>query len=115
MRNVRPDTRSRLRTWVALLLVTVAAMAGLSGCGFRQSESQVLAGKGTPYGDLLVPKLSATVKDGAVGVPVDQPVTLTVQGGVLGSVSMADDQGEAVKGDISPDGLSWSATEVAVP
>ena len=72
---------------------------------------QVLVGKGTPYGNLLVPKLTATVEDGAVGVPVDQPITLSVQGGVLGTVSMLDQDGEAVEGVMSPDGLSWSAAE----
>jgi lipoprotein-anchoring transpeptidase ErfK/SrfK len=108
MRNVGPAPRSRWRSWFALLLVVIAVV-GAGGCG-RAPEHQVLAGKGTPYGDLLVPKLTATVKDGAVGVPVDQPVTLTAQGGVLGSVSMVDDAGDEVKGDISPDGLTWSAT-----
>lgn len=110
MRDIGSAPRRRFRSWFALLLVVVAASAGLSGCGQRTSDPQVLAGKGTPYGDLLVPKLTATVKDGAVGVPVDQPVTLTVQGGVLGRVSMVDDKGDAVTGDISADGLTWSTT-----
>lgn len=108
MRDVGPAHRSRLRSWVGLLMVLVAIV---SGCGNGQSGSGVLAGKGTPYADLLVPKLSASVKDGAVGVPVDQPVSLTVQGGVLGTVTMVDDEGEAVKGDISPDGLTWTTTD----
>lgn len=111
MRNVGPVARSRSRSWLALLLVALAVAAGVSGCGSRQSEPQVLADKGTPYSDLLVPKLTASVKDGAVGVPVDQPVTLTVAGGVLGSVAVVDDKGEAVKGDISPDGVTWTAAE----
>lgn len=111
MRNVGPATRSRFRSWGAALLVVIATMAAVSGCGYRQSGPEALADKGTPYSDLLVPKLTASVKDGAVGVPVDQPVTLSVQGGVFASVSMVDDKGHAVKGDISPDGLAWSATE----
>lgn len=110
MRERGSAPRRRFRSWFALLLVVIAASAGLSGCGQQTSDPQVLAGKGTPYGDLLVPKLTATVKDGAVGVPVDQPVTLTVSGGVLGRVSMVDDKGDAVTGDISPDGLTWSTT-----
>ncbi len=110
MRNVGPACRLRPRTWLALLMVIVA-MAGLSGCGGRQSGMGILADKGTPYSDLLVPKLTASVKDGAVGVPVDQPVTLTVQGGVLGSVAMVDDEGETVKGEIGPGGLTWSTTD----
>jgi lipoprotein-anchoring transpeptidase ErfK/SrfK len=71
----------------------------------------VLAGKGTPYSDLLVPKLNASVPDGAVGVPVDQPVTLTVQGGVLGPVSITDDEGAEIAGRLSDDGLRWVTTD----
>ena len=36
-------------------------------------QPQVINDKGTPFGDLLVPKLTASVKDGAVGVSVDRP------------------------------------------
>lgn len=111
MRNAEPVLRSRFRSWFALLLVGIATAAGVSGCGHRQSEHQVLADKGTPYSDLLVPKLTATVKDGEVGVAVDKPVKLTVQGGVLDSVAVVDDEGDAVAGDISPDGLNWTATD----
>ncbi|MGI9126290.1 MAG: L,D-transpeptidase, partial [Mycobacterium sp.] len=86
-------------------------LLGISGCGQRNSDQQVLADKGTPYSDLLVPKLDASVKDGAVGMHVDQPVTLKVQGGILGTVSMVDGDGENVEGKLSPDGLSWATAE----
>lgn len=99
-----------MRKLLALLLLP-ALLLGLSGCGQRDSGPKVLAGKGTPYSDLLVPKLSASVQDGAVGVPVDQPITVTVQGGVLGSVEMVDDQGDEVAGTVGADGLSWSTTD----
>lgn len=111
MRNIGPARRSRFGSLLAALLLVTAAMMGLSACGQQDAGPKVLAGKGTPYGDLLVPKLAATVTDGAVGIPVDQPITVTAQGGVLGQVSMIDDEGEAVPGELSPDGLSWSATE----
>ena len=58
-----------------------------------------------------MPKVTATVQDGAVGVPVDQPIAVTVAGGVLGSVSMVDQAGEAVPGELGPEGVSWAATE----
>lgn len=111
MRNAGPARRSRIRTLLVLLVVLLTAVAGLSGCGGRQSEPQVLADKGTPFGDLLVPKLTGSIKNEAVGVPVEQPVTFTVQGGVFGSVVVADDAGETVKGDLTSDGLSWTAAE----
>ncbi len=111
MRHVVTVARARFGPLMALLLLVPALVLGMSGCGSRDSGPQVLVGKGTPYGNLLVPKLTATVEDGAVGVPVDQPITLSVQGGVLGTVSMLDQDGEAVEGVMSPDGLSWSAAE----
>jgi len=110
MRNARPALRSRIRTLLVLLVVLITAVAGLSGCGSRQSGPEVLAGKGTPYQDLLVPKLTGAIKNEAVGVPVDQPVTLTAQGGVFGAVTLTDDAGEAVEGDVTSDGLTWTAT-----
>ena len=111
MRNAGPARRSRIRTLMVLLVVLLTASAGLTGCGARASETHVLVDKGTPYQDLLVPKLTGSIKNEAVGVPVDQPVTLTVQGGVFGSVVVADDAGEALKGDLTSDGLSWTASE----
>ena len=111
MRAHRPVRRPRLRAWLATLVIVFMALPAISGCGINRSEPTVLADKGTPYSDLLIPKLTASVTDGAVGVLVDQPITLTVQGGVLGSVDMLDDTGEPVAGDLSPDGLSWSATD----
>ena len=72
---------------------------------------QRIADKGTPYGDLLVPKLTASVKDGAVGVAVDDPVTVAAEGGVLGAVTMTNQNGSAVNGRLSPDGLTWTTTE----
>ena len=71
----------------------------------------MIADKGTPYGDLLVPELSASVKDGAVDVAVDQPVTVRASSGVLGSVSMVTDAGTEVAGRLSPDGVTWSTTD----
>jgi lipoprotein-anchoring transpeptidase ErfK/SrfK len=94
---------------LVLLVVMITAVAGLSACDARTSEPQVLADKGTPYQDLLVPKLTGSIKNEAVGVPVDQPVTLTAQGGVFGSVTLADDGGKTVKGDVTSDGLTWIA------
>lgn len=103
--------RSALRT-LLIALSAVIALLGLSGCGpSGPPPAKVLADKGTPYGDLLVPKVAASVQNGAVGVPVDQPITVTAQGGVLGTVAMTDENGESVPGTLSPDSVSWTATE----
>ncbi len=102
--------RRRLRRALAAVAVLPVVLVGVSACG-QSNNSGVLAGKGTPYSDLLVPKLTSTVQDGAVGVPVDQPVTVTARGGVFGNVTLVDDAGKPVPGKISPDGVTWSATE----
>jgi lipoprotein-anchoring transpeptidase ErfK/SrfK len=97
---------------VAVVALLSSVLVGVSGCsGQRSAATEVLADKGTPFSDLLVPKVTATVLDGAVGVAVEEPVTLTAQGGVLGSVSMVDDAGDEVAGEVSPDGVTWTTTE----
>ena len=112
MSDVRLIRRTRWRRRLAAALVVPLAVIGLSACGAQgNSQPAGLTDKGTPYSDLLVPKLTASVTDGAVGVAVDQPVTVSVAGGVLGSVTLTDDEGEAVPGKLDADGLNWVSTE----
>src|SRR5689334_12371853 len=103
------------RLYTSLLAVGMvsALVLGLSSCSSNSAPPpQVITDKGTPFGDLLVPKLTASVKDGAVGVTVDQPVTVGAEDGVLGAVSMVnDDEGTPAAGELSPDGLTWHTTE----
>ena len=79
MWQVRSVTRPR-RSRAALLAIALvsAGVLGLTACSGNSSPPQVavIADKGTPFGDLLVPKLTSSVTDGAVGVPVDAPVTV---------------------------------------
>ncbi len=60
-----------------------------------------------------MPRLQASVTDQAVGVPVDAPpVTVTAGDGVLGTVTMVNEAGNPVDGQLSPpDGLTWATTE----
>jgi hypothetical protein len=58
-----------------------------------------------------VPKLTASVKDGAVGVSVESPVTVSAEDGVLGAVTMVNDGREPVAGQLQPDGLTVATTE----
>ena len=71
----------------------------------------MISEKGDPFSNLLVPKLQASVTDGAVGVEVDSPVTVSAGDGVLGAVSMINEEGEPVAGQLSADGLTWSTAE----
>ena len=113
MRQLDSASRGRYARWVAVLLTLPALLVGVSACGGSQAPPpvKVIADKGTPYGDLLVPELSASVKDGAVDVAVDQPVTVRASSGVLGSVSMVTDAGTEVAGRLSSDGVTWSTTD----
>ena len=113
MWQVQSVARSRNRAWLVALTLVPAVVFGLSACNSNSAPPpvQVIADKGTPFGDLLVPKLTASVTDGAVGVAVDSPVTVSAEDGVLGAVTMVNEEGSSVTGQLSPDGLTWSTTE----
>ena len=114
MRRVHSATGRRgFRFWLIALAGLSAVALVLTGCT-RASVApapQVLADKGDPYSDLLAPTLQASVSDGAVGVPVDSPVTMTAGDGVLDTVTMVNEEGELVDGQLSADGLTWATTE----
>ncbi len=102
------------RAWLLAIALAGAVGLALSACSATSEPPpvKVIADKGTPFGDLLVPKLTASVTDGAVGVAVDSPVTVSAEYGVLGSVTMVNAaDGEPVAGRLSPDGLRWTTTE----
>src|SRR6476620_11423099 len=86
----------RNRAWLLAAALVPAIAFSLSACNSNPSppQPQVITDKGTPFGDLLVPKLAASVEDG-----------------VLGAVSMVNADGEPVAGRLSPDGLTWATTE----
>src|SRR5215204_7109433 len=114
MWQVKDMTRPRrFRACLMAIAMVPALIFGLNACSGNSAppQPQVIDDKGTPFGDLLVPKLTASVKDGAVGVTVDQPVTVGAEDGVLGAVTMVNEDGTAIAGQLSPDGLTWSTTE----
>ncbi len=103
---------TRQRGWLAVLMVPFAVFgAGACGSGAGTPPPKAIMDKATPFEDLLVPKLSASVTDGAVGVPVDRPVTVTADDGVLASVEVVNENGKSVDGQLNPDGVRWSTTE----
>ncbi|MGE0221135.1 L,D-transpeptidase [Mycolicibacterium sp.] len=114
MRRIGSVTGRRGSRFWLIALVTLSAVAMvLTGCTSKPAAPapQVIAEKGDPYSDLLVPRLQASVTDQAVGVPVDAPVTVTAGDGVLGTVTMVNEAGNPVDGQLSPDGLTWATTE----
>jgi lipoprotein-anchoring transpeptidase ErfK/SrfK len=114
MWQVRSVARPRRkRAWLMAVALAPAMMLGLSACNSAPAppRPKVITDKGTPYGDLLVPKLTASVTDGAVGVSVESPVTVSAEDGVLGAVGVVNEDGTPLAGQLSPDGLTWSTTE----
>ena len=103
----------RNRRWLTVIALVPAVVLGLSACSSNSAPPppQVITDKGTPFGDLLLPKLTASVKDGDVGVSVDSPVTVSAEDGVLGAVSMVNEDGSPVEGKLSKDGLQWATSE----
>ncbi|MGE2733069.1 L,D-transpeptidase [Mycolicibacterium vaccae] len=103
----------RRRAWLSTMAVVPAMLLGLTACGSgaQDTEPQTISDKGTPYGDLLIPRVKSSVEDGAVGVSVDSPVTVSAEFGVLGAVSMVNESGKTVKGKLSEDGLTWETAE----
>jgi hypothetical protein len=69
----------RYRAWLSALALAAAVVVGISACTSTPASPpvQVITDKGDPYSNLLVPKLQASVTDGAVGVPLDSPVTVS--------------------------------------
>ncbi|MFI5511266.1 Ig-like domain-containing protein [Mycobacterium sp. NPDC051804] len=103
----------RNRRWLTVIALIPAIVLGLSACSSNSAppQAQVITDKGTPFGDLLLPKLAASVKDGDVGVSAASPVTVGAEDGVLGAVSMVNEDGEPVEGKLSKDGLQWATAE----
>ncbi len=84
-----------------MVLVAVFGVACSSGPS-APVAAKVIENKGTPFADLLVPKLTSSVADGAVGVTVDAPVTVSVADGVLASVAMVNDNGRPSPDNSAP-------------
>jgi lipoprotein-anchoring transpeptidase ErfK/SrfK len=100
------------RPWLGALMIPLAVFgSGACSSPGGTPPPEAIMDKATPFGDLLVPKISASVTDGAVGVSVDGPVSVTADAGVLVSVTMVNESGRLVDGHLSPDGVRWSTTE----
>jgi lipoprotein-anchoring transpeptidase ErfK/SrfK len=109
-RFITPQQRGRRLLAVLMVPLAVLGAASCSGSGSAPAPKAIMD-KATPFDDLLVPKLSASVTDGAVGVAVDSPVTVNADDGVLASVEMVNENGGTVDGQLSPDGVHWATTE----
>src|SRR5690348_15661626 len=55
------------RSWLVAAIVPIAVFSGACNGDHAAAPAKVIFDKGTPLADLLVPKLTASVTDGAVG------------------------------------------------
>ncbi|OZE35685.1 MULTISPECIES: Ig-like domain-containing protein [unclassified Rhodococcus (in: high G+C Gram-positive bacteria)] len=100
------------RGFVLAAVGVVASVAVLSGCSSASDVSEPSVPiDSNPMTELMKPKLTSSVLDGAVGFSPADPVTVSVADGKLSSVTMLNPEGEPVSGAISPDGLSWTNSE----
>ncbi|MFC9790241.1 Ig-like domain-containing protein [Rhodococcus sp. NPDC127528] len=102
---------------VSLGVVALGAAAlvlGVSGCtvpsGGNASAAPTVAIDVNPVAELIKPKLTSVVPDGAVGHSPSDPVTVLVGDGKLSAVTLVDGSGVPVPGAIAPDGKSWVNT-----
>ncbi|SDE11645.1 Lipoprotein-anchoring transpeptidase ErfK/SrfK [Rhodococcus tukisamuensis] len=63
-----------------------------------------------PVTEMVKPKLTAVVADGAIGHSPADPVAVRVTDGLLSAVTLTDAAGTAVPGAVAADGLSWMNT-----
>ena len=114
---VRSVTARRGTAGLGLAAITVIVGLALTACAGTGAgtaaapQPEIISDKGTPFADLLVPKLVTSVTDGAIGVPVDSPVTVSAGDGVLGAVTLHNAEGAPVDGQLSPDGVTWASAE----
>ena len=100
------------RGFVLAAVGVVASAAVLSGCTSASDISEPSVPiDSNPMTELMKPKLTSSVVDGAVGFSPADPVTVSVADGKLSSVTMLNPEGEPVSGAVSSDGLSWTNTE----
>ncbi|MCV7355378.1 L,D-transpeptidase [Mycolicibacterium fluoranthenivorans] len=109
-------TRERFRFWSRTIAIFILAALALTACTVdapppMPPAAQVISEKGDPYSNLLEPRLETSTADGAVGVEVDSPITVRASAGVLGAVSLTNDNGKAIAGHLSDDGLTWATAE----
>lgn len=95
---------ARQKVIAALVLVLALVSACTSETGGQASP---------PAADDRPPvaTLTASPADKATGVPVKDPVTITVAEGALDSVELTNAAGKAVEGEIAEDKASWTVTE----
>lgn len=97
---------------VLLLGVLASDVAGIPGCeGGCKTPVATAASSALPPAPPAPPVLGVSPFNGTEAVSPLAPVTATALDGKITSVSLVDDWGNAVPGQISKDGTTWTPTE----
>ncbi|MEU4802305.1 Ig-like domain-containing protein [Actinosynnema sp. NPDC023587] len=94
-----------MRKRITALLLGAVVLAGCSA-QVEPGAPQAEGGDRPP-----VAKFTTAPADGAVDVPVNQPVRVTVAEGALDEVTLTNAEGKAVAGEVAEDKKTWSSTE----
>ncbi|MGF1428334.1 L,D-transpeptidase [Kitasatospora sp. LaBMicrA B282] len=68
------------------------------------------AGGASPSPKTSAARITVSPADGTANAPFTSPVTVTVTGGTLGTVTVTDASGQRIAGQLAPDGRSWTST-----
>ncbi len=98
--------RHGLQGVVAVCVVALVA----AGCGGHAGPVRV-ASRGPSLLGTVMPKLVVPVADGAVGVPVADPLRVRVDDGLFTDIVLLNQEGNPVPGKLAPDGQSWQSVE----
>lgn len=96
---------------IGLPLLMATALASLVACSGGGEQQSAPAIDSNPLVEMIKPKLTTAVADGAVGVSPGAPISAKVDDGKLTKVTLFTPENRPVKGAITPDGLSWQNTE----
>src|SRR5688500_12682981 len=108
------------RTRYGVVVVAVMALAAVSVVRFvGGSEAATTTDEALPTSAEQAapapPPVVTVDADPAGVVPWDRPLTLRVADGTLTGVSAVDGQGQALPGDLTPDGAGWQSSGTLVP
>lgn len=115
--GVRGNQRSQVGLLAGTAVLAALATACTGGTGSRSAAGPGGGGGGGGHAAPAVRPVSldSSIADGATGVRPDTALTLTAQGGTMGSVAVADTAGNTVPGTLRPDGTGWAATGLFLP
>lgn len=94
----------RIRAVVAAFGVAALTLTGCTAGDSGDAEE-------TEKVDAAKPKPVANVEDGDDDWSVTEPVTVSIDDAKLDSVTMTNDEGTEVEGELSEDGTTWTSTE----